>query len=192
MVNGSARGGGLDLHQQYRNLQVIQHHISQQEMFLQMLDHEESFPDMARRLGKEAILGELHSNKRLFLDYLYNLITLSSDPGRFIDVEFHYISIGKGPIEVDKCLLWFDGAELPMPFEIGDRFGKGIVGDDSIDAPQKILSFYKEAEVNFDRDFSANLDRCSLVILQEIYPVSSFHIRMRLPAIILNDYPITI
>lgn len=85
-----------------------------------------------------------------------------------------------------------EDVELSIPFEIGDKFGKKIVGEDVTDAVKKIMAFYKEAEFRFDQEQFGNLERCSLLILEEHYPQSSWHIRMRLPAKILNDYPVSI
>ena len=191
MAISMTRGLG-DTRQQFRSLQVVVDHIRSQEMFLRILDREDSIPDMAKRLSREAMHGELLSNKRLLLDFLYNIITTSGEKEHNPDVEFTYVIIGPDIMEVDKCLFWFDDNELPLPFEIGEKFGKAILGDDFSDAVKKITSFYKNAEARFDREFFGNLDRCSLLVLEEHYPQSAFHITMRLPAKILNDYPITI
>ena len=185
------RGIG-DTHQQFRSLQVIVDHIRSEEMFLQILDREDSIPDMAKRLSREAISGELSSNKRLFLDFLYNLIATSGDKDHHQDVEFKYVIIGKDLMEVDRCLLWFDDLELQMPYEIGEKFGAAILKDQYGDVAKNIMAFYKEAETRFDRELSGSLSRCSLLVLEEHYPQSAYHITMRLPVKILNDYPITI
>ena len=192
MAVSMSKGLG-DTHQQFRSLQVIVDHIRSQEMFLEILDREDSIPDMAKRLSREAVGGDIKSNKRLFLDFLYNLITSSGDKDRNLAVEFKYVIIGPDILEVDRCLLWFGEIELQMPFEIGEKFGTAILRDEYRgDVPGKITSFYKEAEARFDREFFGNLDRCSLLVLEEHYPQSAYHITMRLPAKILNDYPLTI
>lgn len=186
-----SRGLG-DTRQQFRSLQVVVDHIKSQEMFLRILDREDSIPDMAKRLSREAIHGELKSNKRLLLDFLYNMITSGGEKEYNQEVEFTYVIIGPDIMEVDRCIFWFDDLDLHMPFEIGEKFGKAILGTDYSDAVKKIISFYKEAEARFDREFFGNLERCSLLVLEEHYPQSAHHITMRLPAKILNDYPITI
>ncbi|MFH0967786.1 MAG: hypothetical protein V1862_08910 [Methanobacteriota archaeon] len=191
MVVSMSRGLG-DTRQQYRTLQVIVDHIRSEEMFLQILDREDSIPDMAKRLSREAITGELSSNKRLFLDFLYNLIVSSGDSELRQDVEFKFVIIGTDLMEVDRCLLWFDDLELQMPYEIGEKFGEVILSNQNGDIVKKIMTFYTEAETRFDRELSGSLERCSLLVLEEHYPQSAFHITMRLPAKILNDYPITI
>ncbi len=191
MAVSMSKGLG-DLHQQFRSLQVLVDHIRTQEQFLQILEREDAIPDMAKRLSREAVGGELKSNKRLFLDFLYNLIVSPGDSSRKQDVEFKYVIIGHDIFEVDRCVLWYDDLELPMPFEIGEKFGKAIIKEDYGDVPEKITAFYKEAEARFDRESFGNLDRCSLLVLEEHYPQAAFHITMRLPATILNDYPLTI
>lgn len=191
MVVSMSRGLG-DARKQFRSLQVVVDHIRSEEMFLQILDREESIPDMAKRLSREAVSNEISSNKRLFLDFLYNLVASGSGNNHRQDVEFAFVIIGEDLMEVDKCLFWFEDLELRMPFEIGEKFGKAILADQYGDVVKKIIAFYKEAEARFDRELAGSLERCSLLVLQEIYPQNAYHISMRLPASILNDYPITI
>ena len=191
MTVSAARSLG-DTHQQFRSLQVIVHHIRSEEVFLQTLEREDSIPDMAKRLAREAISEELISNKRLFLDFLYNLLASSGEKERRIDIDFQYVIIGQEILEVDRSMLWYDDLELQVPFEIADKLGKIILGEDYGDIVQKIMNFYKTAEARFDREFSGNLDRCSLLVMEEHYPQSAYHISMRLPARILNDYPISL
>lgn len=185
------RGIG-DTHQQFRSLQVILNHIRSQETFLQILEREDSIPDMAKRLAREAVSGDLKSNKQLFLDFIYNLITIPGETDRIQDVEFKYVIIGEELMEVDRCLLWYDDFELQMPFEIGEKFGKAVLDDQKGDVVTKITDFYKAAEARFDRELDGNLERCSLLVLQEHYPQSAYHITMRLPAKVLNDYPVSL
>jgi len=191
MAVSKSRGIG-DTQQQFRSLQAIVNHIRSQEMFLQVLDREEAIPDMAKRLAREAITGELKSNKRLFLDFLYNLIAMSGETDRIQDVEFKYIVIGQDLMEVDQCLLWYDDIEFQMPFEIGEKFGKAIFGEQMGNVVEVITNFYKTAEARFDRELAGNLEHCSLLILQELYPQSAYHITVRLPATILNDFPVSL
>ncbi len=191
MAVSKSRGIG-DTHQQFRSLQAIVNHIRSQEMFLQVLDREDAIPDMAKRLSREAITGELKSNKRLFLDFFYNMIAMSGETDRIQDVEFKYVVIGQDLMEVDRCLLWYDDLELLMPFEIGEKFGKVVLGEQMGNVVDTITDFYKKAEARFDRELDGNLERCSLLVLEEHYPQSAFHITVRLPATILNDYPISL
>ncbi len=191
MAPSRTRGIG-DTHQQFRSLQVIVNHIKSQELFLQMLDREDSIPDMAKRLAREAVSGELRSNKRLFLDFLYNLIAMSGESDRIQDIEFKYVIIGQDLLEVDRCLLWYDDLDLPIPFEIGEKFGRAVLGDQFTDVVSTITNFYKTAEARFDRELDGNLERCSLLVLQEHYPQDAYHITVRLPAIILNDFPLSL
>ncbi|PKL59173.1 MAG: hypothetical protein CVV33_09215, partial [Methanomicrobiales archaeon HGW-Methanomicrobiales-4] len=164
-----SRGLG-DTRQQFLTLQVIIDHIKSEEMFLQILDREESIPDMAKRLSREAITSELSSNKRLFLDFLYNLIVTSGDSDHRQDVEFKFVIIGSDLMEVDRCLLWFDDLELQIPYEIGEKFGDAILKKEYGDVVKKIMAFYTEAETRFDRELLGSLERCSLLVLEEHYP----------------------
>jgi len=192
MAVNMGRGIGSDIREQFLTLKVMANNIKSQEHFLMMVDRQDIIPYMARRLSKEAVSSDLISNKRVLLDFLYNMLVRTGPDEPHMDVEFHYIIIGKGFFEVDKSVLWMEDVELSIPFEIGDKFGKKIVGEDVTDAVKKIMAFYKEAEFRFDQEQFGNLERCSLLILEEHYPQSSWHIRMRLPAKILNDYPVSI
>lgn len=192
MAVNIGRSAGSTLREQFLTLKVMTGNIRSQEQFLMMVEREHIIPDMARRLSKEAISDDLISNKRVFLDFLYNMLARTGPNEPVLDIEFHYIIIEKGFFEVDKSVLWMEENEIAIPFEIGDKFGKTIVGEEAVDAVKKITAFYKAAETRFDREHFGNLDRCSLLVLEEHFPQSSWHIRMRLPAKILNDYPISI
>jgi len=173
-------------------LHVMAENIKTHEQFLQMIEHEDIIPDMARRLTKEALSEDLISNKRVLLDFIYNILSRTDENSPPIDIEFFFIIIGKEFFQVDRCVLWLEHKELNIPFEIGEKFGKGIVGEEMADAVKNITVVYKEYEAKFDKENFGDLNRCSLVIFEEIYPRSSWHIRMRLPAQILNDYPVSI
>lgn len=184
---------GIEFHKQFRNLQVMTDHITSQEKFLQILDQEESIPDMAKKLAREAITADLASNKRVFLDFFYNIIASLAEKNQVMDVEFVFVMMGNTFFEVDRSVLWYDDQYLPIPFEIGKKFGEAIIGGQIPDAQKKIISFYKDAEARFDRELGGiNLDRCSLLVMEEHYPQSAFHITLRLPAQILNNYPVSI
>lgn len=192
MVVVPGRNGRGDIREQFMALQVMAGNIRSQELFLRMIESDEIIPDMAKRLSREALSEDLISNKRVLLDFLYNIISRTDENSPFIDIEFFFIIIGKEFFQVDKCILWLEEFELKIPFEIGEKFGRKIIGEDMADAPKKIMAIYKDFETRFDKEYFGDLNRCSLVILEEHYPQSSWHIRMRLPAQILNDYPISI
>lgn len=192
MAVNTGRSASPEFREQFMTLKVMSQNIKNQEQFLMMIDRQDTIPDMAKRLSKEAVTSDLQSNKRVLLDFLYNMLARSENQQENLDVEFHYIMIGKDFLEVDKSILWLDDVELPIPFEIGEKLGKIMVGEDISGAIKKITAFYKAAETRFDREQFGNLDRCSLIVLEEHYPQASWHIKMRLPARILNDNPVSI
>lgn len=67
-----------------------------------MVERENIIPDIARRLSKEAISSDLTSNKWVLLGFLYNMLARGGDMELDPGAEFHYITIGKGFLEVDK------------------------------------------------------------------------------------------
>lgn len=107
-------------------------------------------------------------------------------------MEFRYLIIEKRFLEVDHCMLWLQEEQMILPAEIGVKFGEQISGISPVHAPGQIIDFYKKAERKFDQESPENLQRCSLLVMEEKYPQSSFHITIRLPASILHDYPISL
>ena len=128
MAVNIGRTAGSTLREQFLTLKVMANTIRSQEQFLMMIDREQIIPDMARRLSKEAISSDLISNKRVLLDFLYNMLARTGPHEPELDIEFHYIIIGKEFFEVDKSILWLEEYEIANPFEIADKLAQIMFG----------------------------------------------------------------
>lgn len=183
-------GGEIEKSRQIRMFRAMVQRIHEQEKLIQMIEQEKIIPEMAQDLAKKAINEDILGNKKSLLELLYNIIANTSSLDIDIDVEFHYIIIEKKFMEVDMCSIWIQNEQMMLPFEIGEKFGEKISGTSPIIAPNQIIEFYKQSEKRFDRELLGNLERCSLLILEEKYPQSSYHITLRLPVTILNEFKI--
>ena len=179
MAVNIGRSDGSTLREQLLALKVMTGNIRSQEQFLMMVEREHIIPDMARRLSKEAISDDLISNKRVFLDFLYNMLARTGPNEPVLDIEFHYIIIEKGFFEVDKSVLWMERMRLQFRLEIGDKIWKTIVGEEAVDAVKKITAFYKAAETRFDREHFGTWTVAHSLSWKRHFPQSSWHIRMR-------------
>ncbi|MBN1167955.1 MAG: hypothetical protein JXA44_12625 [Methanospirillaceae archaeon] len=184
--------GGMEheARRQIRIFKTMNQRITEQERLIRLIEQETVIPEMAQDLAKKALHADLFGNKKTLLEHLYNVISLESSLLVELDIEFTYIIIEKKFLEIDTCSLWLHDENILLPAEIGVKFGEQISGTSPVHAPGRIVEFYKEAEKRFDRELPGNLQRCSLLVLEEKYPQSSYHITIRLPASILNEYTI--
>ncbi len=184
--------GGMEqeARRQIRMFKTMNQRIIEQERLIRLIEQETIIPEMAQDLAKKALYADLIGNKKTLLEHLYNIISLESSLLVELDIEFTYIIIEKKFLEIDRCSLWLHDENILLPAEIGVKFGEQISGTSPVHAPGQIVEFYKEAEKRFDRELPGNLQRCSLLVLEEKYPQSSYHITIRLPASILNEYTI--
>ncbi|MCX6698936.1 MAG: hypothetical protein NTV68_03255 [Methanomicrobiales archaeon] len=149
-------------------------------------------PEHARDLAIKALSTELQDNKRIFFDYLLNFISAGMQVLHRVDIEMEFSIIEGGRIEMDNVRLIVDKEILEVPVEIGARF-IGIILESK--GPKKldvVLSFYREEEARYDKIFDGIMDRCSLQIMDELYPRRRAHIRLKLPAQSLIEYRVTL
>jgi hypothetical protein len=62
-------------------------------------------------------------------------------------------------------------------------------GSKKLDA---ILLFFREEEARYDKLFGGIMDRCSLQIMDELYPRRCAHVRLKLPAQSLIEYRVSL
>jgi len=149
-------------------------------------------PEHARDLAMKALSTELQENKQVFFDYLLNFISVSMQVLHRADIEMEFTMFEGGRIEIDSNRLIVDREILDIPIEIGTRFTSLILdtkGPKKLDA---ILLFFREEEARYDKLFGGIIDRCSLQIMDELYPKRCAHVRLTLPAQSLIEYRVTI
>jgi len=93
---------------------------------------------------------------------------------------------------MDSNRLIVEGEILDIPIEIGTRF-TGLILDTK--GPKKldaILLFFREEEARYDKLFGGIIDRCSLQIMDELYPKRCAHVRLTLPSQSLIEYRVSL
>jgi hypothetical protein len=179
----------LEYWKRYRTLRSMTGRIASQQALIRALQDEGSVPQQIKDLAVKAMSSDIDETRRMLIEVLENFISVGLQSAHVVDIE---VSVVIPPdsdlIDVDACLLLIDGREEPIPPEIGEalvtygiRHGHG--------APVRaLLEFYRNEEVRYDRVLEGALGRCSIRILQELYPGKNYRIRLRLPAQALIEY----
>jgi hypothetical protein len=175
---------------QYMNIRALLGHRRSHRDLAERLRREEAIPELVRDSAVNALMDELHETRRTLSELLLNFITTSVNGLHRVDVEFVITVISPQVTEISSSLLVVDSQPEELPIEIGHRFAAAMAqGEDSL-APDTIRHFYLQEETRYDMLYPGSLDRCSLQILEEIYPGSCHHIRIRLPAQVLIEHHI--
>jgi len=167
-------------------------HMKERADLIRRIRNEAVIPEHARDLAIKALSKELQENKSIFFDYLLNFISVSMQVLHPADIEMEFTITGGGRIEMNSNRLIVDGEMLDIPIEIGARFTSIILENKGVKKPDAILMLYREEEARYDKLFGGIMDRCSLQILDELYPNRSTHIRLKLPAQSLIEYRISL
>ena len=172
-------------------IEMIQH-IEKQNFILESMKSEYSIPDQTRHIVLNSLSEDLKENKKMFFEFLRNFITFSMRGTQNLDIEFS-LTLKEGiPFVVDSTVLVLEGRRESIPAEIGQRFGEEILKSTGKNFLSDIIAFYKGEEIKYDTMFGANFERCSLQLLQELYPLQCYYVKIRLPAQSLVDHDITI
>ena len=166
--------------------------MKEQADLIRRIRKETVIPEHARDLAIGALSTELQDNKKIFFDYLLNFISISMQVLHNADIEMEFTIIGGERVEMDSNRLIIDRDTLDIPIEIGARFADIILESKGPKKLEAILSFYREEESRYDKLFEGILNRCSLQIMDELYPRRRAHIRLRLPAQSLIEYRVSI
>jgi hypothetical protein len=176
----------------YSGVRTMLVHMKERADLIRRIRDETVIPAHARDLAIKALSVDLQDNKKIFFDYLLNFISVSMQVLHRADIEIEFTIIEGGRVEMNSNRLIVDGEELDLPIEIGSRF-TGIIMDSK--GPKKIdavLLFFREQEARYDKLFGGIMDRCSLQIMDELYPRRCTHIKLKLPAQSLIEYRIAL
>jgi hypothetical protein len=176
----------------YSGVRTMLVHMKERADLIRRIRDEMVIPAHARDLAIKALSVDLQENKKIFFDYLLNFISVSMQVLHRADIEMEFTIIEGGRVEMNSNRLIVDGEELDLPIEIGSRF-TGIILDSK--GPKKIdavLLFFREQEARYDKLFGGIMDRCSLQIMDELYPRRCTHIKLKLPAQSLIEYRIAL
>jgi len=164
---------------QYNALRRMLERLKSEDVLMHRLKVETVIPEQARDMAIKAILGELNDKHRIFLEFFYEFIEFCSHGLHRADISVEFTVLPAGMYEIETCSLIVDKRRDDLPVKIGRRFIETIPYPEGWEA---ILSYYRKEETWYDRLFGGNLDRCSLKITEELFPLSCYHIAIRLPA----------
>lgn len=169
----------------YHSFRMMVENLKAEQHLMQQIRGETVIPEQARDMAIRAISAE-HANKyQIFMEFLEDFITFSAQGLHRLDLSAEFTMAPGDVSEVRHCHLIVDGRREEVPAGVGQRFMEILP---HADGWQAILAFYREEETRYDRKFGGNLDRCSLVIHEELFPAHSFHIAIRLPAQTLTEH----
>jgi hypothetical protein len=167
-------------------------HMRERADLIRRIREETVIPEHARDLAIKAMSIELLDNKKIFFDYLLNFISISMQGLHRADIEMEFTIIEGGRIEMNSNRLIVDGEVQDIPVEIGTRFTGLILDNKGSKKLDAILLFFREEETRYDKLFGGIMDRCSLQIMDELYPRRCAHVRLKLPAQSLIEYRVSL
>jgi hypothetical protein len=176
----------------FSGIQNMLVHMKKRADLIRHIREDTVIPAHARDLALKALSIELQENKKIFFDYLLNFISVSMQVLHRADIEMEFTIIEGGRIELNSNRLIVDREVLDIPIEIGSRF-TGLILDTK--GPKKldaILLFFREEESRYDKLFGGIMDRCSLQIMDELYPRRCAHVKLKLPAQSLIEYRVSL
>ena len=176
----------------FSGVQTMLYRMKQRAELIRAIREEIVIPEQARDLAVKALSTELQENKNIFFDYLLNFISVSMQVLHRADIEMEFTIIEGGRIEMNSIRLIVDDDVQDLPVEIGARFTGLILeskGPKKLDA---ILLFFREEEARYDILLGGIMDRCSLQIMDELYPRRCAHVILKLPAQSLIEYRVSL
>jgi len=167
-------------------------HMKERADLIRRVREETVIPEQARDLAIKALSTELQENKVIFFDYLLNFISAGMQVLHHADIEMEFTIIEGGRIEMNSNRLFVDGEVQDIPIEIGTRFTGQVLESRGPKILDAILVFFREEEARYDKLFGGIMDRCSLQIMDELYPRRCAHVRLKLPAQSLIEHRISL
>lgn len=173
----------------YRTLRTMLAKLKERSALARQIRDEPVIPDQARDFALRALTAELSGNLHQFYDGLLNFISIGQHGFHKIDIECSF-SIREEGVEFGTTHLIVDGESEEIPVEIGRRCIDHVLRNAGQKPLETIVQFYKKEETRFDAMLGGSLERCSLHILDEKYPEKQVHVRIRLPAQVLQEHRI--
>jgi hypothetical protein len=176
----------------FSGVQTMLVHMKDRADLIRRIRNETAIPEHARDLAIKALSAELKENKSVFFDYLLNFVSVSMQVLHRADIEMEFTIIDSGRIKMNSNRLIVDNEIMDIPIEIGTRFMTLILDNKGAKIPDAILMFFNEEEARYDKLFGGIMDRCSLQIMDELYPRRCSHVKLKLPAQSLIEYRVTL
>ncbi|MDD1666058.1 MAG: hypothetical protein LUQ23_00785 [Methanomicrobiales archaeon] len=174
----------------YDNLKEVLRHLQDQNELLDRIRREEVIPEGPRELAMKALSADIGQTRRLFSEIFQNFVSGASAGLNRVDLETSLTLIDGEILEVNRCALWVDGEPWEIPADLGRKFAEHILSGGEGTRAEAIAGFYENEEHLYDMRLGGSLNRCSLQMMEEIYPARNLHVRIRLPAQSLVDHHI--
>ena len=185
----------LEFWKRYEVFLAMLRHLTRQSELISRIREEHEIPEQAADLAMRAISREHEENKRIFIDYLINLISFCMQGLHTVDLEVRYSVNEQSQAEIEECMVNINQKFYDVVPEIGRVFVDRLFPDlssrqwDTI--PAYILEVYKEQEKHFDLLLGGSLERSLLRITEEIFPLKRFQVRVKLPAQVIIEQKFT-
>lgn len=171
----------------YEHLRDVLQHLSERTLLCKQIQQDAVIPDQARDLAVKALSRDLEQTRRLFFEVFENLVSQAGHTTLALDLECALTVVTQDLLEVKWCMLWAGDSSLEIPAEIGERFAEDILSGPGGTPSDAFIRFFEEEEARCDSTCGGIQDRCSLTVMEEIFPLRCLHVRFRLPARTLVD-----
>ena len=174
----------------YDNLKEVLRHLESQNELLDRVRREEVIPEQPRELATKALTADIDQTRRLFSEIFQNFVSGAAGGLNRVDLETSITLVDGELLEVNRVALWVDGEPWEIPLDLGKKFAEYILAKGEGTPAEVITEFYENEEHLYDIRLGGSLNRCSLQMMEEIYPAKNLHVRLRLPAQCLSDHGI--
>jgi len=185
----------LEFWKRYQVFLAMLRHLTRQSELMARIRGEHEIPDQAVDLAIRAISHEHEENKRIFIDYLINLVSFCMQGLHTVDLEVRFAVLEQEQTEIEDCLVQINQKLYEVPPGIGkaviERLFTDLPSRQWGDIPSYVLGVYEEQEKHFDLLLGGSLERSALRITEEIFPLRRFQVRLRLPAQVLIEQNLT-
>jgi len=185
----------LEFWKRYQVFLAMHRHLKQQSDLMARIREEHEISEQAADLAIRAISHEHAENKRIFIDYLINLVSFCMQGLHTVDLEVRFSVLEQEQTEIEDCLVHINQKLYEVPPGIGraviDRLFMELPSRQWVDIPSYVLGVYKKQEEHFDLLLGGSLERSALRITEEIFPLKRFQIRLRLPAQVIIEQNLT-
>lgn len=162
--------------------------LEEQEHLVRAIRGEGSIPEKTRDEVIGSLKAEHTQNTGVFHDFLVNFISMSLQGLHHVDVSLEFSFRGEGPILCQKIVLHVDQYIKELPQEECQRILSHLSWILEESQPDiALIRVYERYQERFDRELGEGLNRCRLEIRREVYPGSTFHVKLRLPAEVFTE-----
>jgi len=184
--------GGVRIHSSvhevrfWQNFSVLRRmikHLGERELLIAALAGDPVLPEKTRDEAVSFLKREQAENLSAFHDFLVNFVTMGMQGLHRTEITLEFSFQDNGSYWVQGAVLHVDGKSVPLPDGEGQKLMALPSPVLSAGEPgQALLSFYRSCEETHDREAGSGLDSCKLELSREIFPGTSYHARLRLPA----------